>query len=306
MSFSRIALIGVGLIGSSLARAIRCYDDRIHLCLADTNPEIIAEAEALKLGDQYENDIREAVRQADLVIFCIPVGSMEKVMITVAPYLQPGSTVSDVGSVKKSILESMQRVLPDHVHAIPGHPVAGTEQSGPSAGTATLFKGRWFILTPAEDCNQQAVEKLTHFIENLGAVVEKMPADHHDLVLAITSHVPHLIAYNIVGTASHLEHVTRSEVIRYSAGGFRDFTRIAASDPVMWRDIFLHNKDAVLEMLGQFQEDLSELTKAIRWGDGEKLFDLFTRTRAIRRNIIDADQKNKDICSNHHHPKKSK
>ena len=225
-----------------------------------------------------------------MVILCIPVGACEGVTKTIAASLKPGAIISDVGSVKGSIIKQVSPHLPDGVHLVPAHPVAGTEYSGPQAGFPTLFENRWCILTPEPETDEKAVAKVRAFWEACGSSVETMSAEHHDLVLAITSHIPHLIAYNIVGTADDLEYVTESEVIKYSAGGFRDFTRIAASDPTMWRDVFLHNKDAVLETLGRFSEDLSVLQRAIRWGDGELLFDLFTRTREIRRSIIDIGQ----------------
>ena len=244
----------------------------------------------LGLADQVAETNAAAVAGADLVIVCAPVGVCGEIAREIAPHLQTGAVVSDVGSVKGAILRDMGMHLPAGVHFIPAHPVAGTENSGPDAGFAELFVGRWCILTPPEDADPAAVEKLAAFWRALGANVEEMPAAHHDLVLAITSHLPHLIAYTIVGTADELGEVTRSEVLKFSAGGFRDFTRIAASDPTMWRDVFLSNKDAVLEMLGTFSEDLAKLTRAIRRGDGEALFDHFTRTRAIRRGIVQIGQ----------------
>jgi cyclohexadieny/prephenate dehydrogenase len=231
-----------------------------------------------------------AVAGADLVIVCVPVGQCGAVAAEIGAHLKPGATVSDVGSVKSSVIKDMGPHLPAGAHFVPAHPVAGTEHSGPDAGFAELFVNRWCILTPPEGADTDAVERLAAFWRTLGANVEGMSAEHHDLVLAITSHVPHLIAYSIVGTADDLQTVTRSEVMKFSAGGFRDFTRIAASDPTMWRDVFLHNKDAVLEMLGRLNEDLSALTRAIRWGDGDALFNLFTRTRAIRRGIVEIGQ----------------
>jgi len=288
--FDRIVIVGAGLIGSSVARAVQRGGLTQTLVLADQSAEVIAEASSLGLADDYFTDAAKAVVGADLVILAVPVGAMASVGVAVAPALEKGVIVSDVGSVKEAVFKALAPLLPSHVHLIPGHPVAGTEQSGPAAGFATLFDGRWCILTPEEGVDPGALARLTGFWEGLGSTVEVMTAQHHDLVLAITSHVPHLIAYNIVGTASDLEEVTRSEVIKYSAGGFRDFTRIAASDPTMWRDVFLNNKEAVLEMLGRFTEDLTALQRSIRWGDGEALFDLFTRTRSIRRRIIDAGQ----------------
>jgi cyclohexadieny/prephenate dehydrogenase len=288
--FNRLALIGVGLIGSSIARAVRA------LRLV---PEIVATARSeatrrrvaeLKLADRVVDTNAAAVAGADLVIVCIPVGSCGTVAKEIGPHLAEGAIVSDVGSVKGSVLRDMAPHLPPHVHFIPAHPVAGTEHSGPDAGFAELFVNRWCILTPPAHADEAQVERLAAFWRALGANVERMTAEHHDLVLAITSHLPHLIAYTIVGTADDLANVTRSEVLKFSAGGFRDFTRIAASDPTMWRDVFLHNKDAVLEMLGRFNEDIAMLTRAIRSGDGKTLFDHFTRTREIRRGIVQLGQ----------------
>jgi cyclohexadieny/prephenate dehydrogenase len=232
----------------------------------------------------------EAVEGADLVIVCIPVGVCGAVAKEIGPHLKAGATISDVGSVKGSVVRDMVPHLPKNIHFVPAHPVAGTEHSGPDAGFAELFEGRWCILTPPEGTDPMAAERLAAFWRRLGANVETMTPEHHDMVLAITSHIPHLIAYNIVGTAADMEQVTQGEVIKFSAGGFRDFTRIAASDPVMWRDVFLNNKDAVLEMLGRFSEDLAALQRMIRWDDGNALEELFSRTRAIRRGIIEAGQ----------------
>lgn len=288
--FERITIVGAGLIGSSVARAITRGKLAGTLVLADRDEKILAEAETLGLANEYAPDLIKAVTESDLIILAVPVGAMGPVAEVMATGLKPGAIVTDVGSVKASVLKSVEKHLPTGVHLIPGHPVAGTEQSGPAAGFASLFDDRWCILTPPEGADETAVAQLKAFWEALGSRVEIMDAEHHDLVLAITSHVPHLIAYNIVGTANDMEEVTRSEVIKYSAGGFRDFTRIAASDPTMWRDVFLNNKDAVLEMLGRFTEDLTALQRAIRWDDGDALFNLFTRTRDIRRRIIDAGQ----------------
>lgn len=293
--YTKLTIVGAGLIGSSVARAARHYGAADHITIADANDAVLEEAKSLELADSYSNSIPTAVADADLVMMAVPVGAMASVAAAAAPALKVGATVSDVGSVKSSVLGAVAPLLPEGIHLIPGHPVAGTEQSGPSAGFASLFDGRWCILTPPENVDEQALERLSAFWSQLGSTVEQMTADHHDLVLAITSHVPHLIAYNIVGTANDLETVTRSEVIKYSAGGFRDFTRIAASDPTMWRDVFLNNKEAVLEMLGRFNEDLTALQRAIRWGDGDALFDLFTRTRDIRRRIIDAGQDEDEV-----------
>jgi cyclohexadieny/prephenate dehydrogenase len=288
--FNKLALIGIGLIGSSIARAVRRDGIAGEIAISTRSAETLERARELGLGDSYHLDPAQAVRDADLVILCVPVGACAKLGEAIAGSLKPGAIVSDVGSVKGSVVKQLKPVLPKGVHLVPAHPVAGTEYSGPDAGFATLFQKRWCILTPEADTDAAAVEKVRAFWERLGSNVEVMNPEHHDLVLAITSHIPHLIAYNIVGTAADLEDVTQSEVIKFSAGGFRDFTRIAASDPTMWRDVFLHNKDAVLETLGRFSEDLSALQRAIRWGDGDALFDLFTRTRAIRRSIIDMGQ----------------
>jgi cyclohexadieny/prephenate dehydrogenase len=286
----RLALIGVGLIGSSIARAARergVVRSIVASARSDATRKRVTE---LELADEVFATNAEAAKGADLVIVCVPVGACGTVAAEIAPVLKAGAIVSDVGSVKSAILRDMAQHLPKNIHFVPAHPVAGTEHSGPDAGFAELFENRWCILTPPKGADPKAIERLKAFWTGLGANVEIMDADHHDMVLAITSHVPHLIAYNIVGTAAHLGEVTQSEVTKFSAGGFRDFTRIAASDPTMWRDVFLHNKEAVLEMLGRFSEDLSVLTRAIRFGDGKTLFDLFTRTRAIRRSIIEIGQ----------------
>lgn len=288
--FDTMALIGVGLIGSSIARAARAQGAVRSIVATARSPETRKRVTELGLADRVVETNEAAVKGADLVIVCIPVGACGAVAKEIGPHLAAGATVSDVGSVKGSIIRDMGPHLPKTVHFVPAHPVAGTEYSGPDAGFAELFQNRWCILTPPEGADVKAVDKLAAFWRLLGANVEIMTADHHDLVLAITSHLPHLIAYTIVGTADELETVTRSEVLKFSAGGFRDFTRIASSDPVMWRDIFLANKDGVLEMLGRFNEDVSALTKAIRRGDGEALLEHFTRTRAIRRGIILAGQ----------------
>jgi len=288
--FNRIALIGIGLIGSSLARVIRAKNLADTIAIATRSEATLKRAEALKLGDSYATSAAEAVRDADLVIVSVPVGASEAVAKEIAGALAPGAIVTDVGSTKASVITQMQPHMPKHVHFVPGHPIAGTEHSGPDAGFATLFAGRWCILTPPPDTDPEAVEKLTRFWEACGSHVDQMDPGHHDMVLAIVSHLPHLIAYNIVGTAEHLEAVSETEVIKYSASGFRDFTRLAASDPTMWRDVCLHNREAILEMLGRFTEDLHALQRAVRFGDGKMLFDLFTRTRDIRRNIIEAGQ----------------
>ena len=288
--FNRLALVGTGLIGSSIARAARAQGTVREITASARSVATRRRVTELGLADQVAETNAAAVAGADLVIVCAPVGVCGEIAREIAPHLQKGAVVSDVGSVKGAILRDMGVHLPADVHFVPAHPVAGTENSGPDAGFAELFVGRWCILTPPEGADPAAVEKLAAFWRALGANVEQMPAEHHDLVLAITSHLPHLIAYTIVGTADELGEVTRSEVLKFSAGGFRDFTRIAASDPTMWRDVFLSNKDAVLEMLGTFSEDLAKLTRAIRRGDGEALFDHFTRTRAIRRGIVQIGQ----------------
>lgn len=288
--FERIALIGAGLIGSSIARGVRQFMPGTRIVVCDRSPDVVARVRDLGLADEASTDPAACVRGADLVVICVPVGAYGAVSEAIAPHLKDGAVVSDVGSVKGAVVQALAPHLPHSVHLIPAHPVAGTEHSGPDAGFADLFSGRWCIVTPIADTDPTALARLVAFWEALGSKVEIMTVDHHDLVLAITSHVPHLIAYNIVGTASDLETVTESEVIKFSAGGFRDFTRIAASDPTMWRDVFLHNREAVIEVLGRFTEDLIALQRNIRWGEGEALFDLFTRTRAIRRSIIDQRQ----------------
>jgi cyclohexadieny/prephenate dehydrogenase len=288
--FKRVAIIGLGLIGSSIARAIRMSGQPTEVIGTDFSPAVCERAEALGLCGKIERHLAKAVQGADLVIFCVPVGAYREVAEGIAPHLKDGCVVSDVGSVKAFVHATLEPVLPSSVFLVPAHPVAGTELSGPDAGFATLFVNRWCILTPPPGVDERAVLAVRELWESFGANVEIMSPAHHDLVLAITSHVPHLIAYNIVGTAADLEAVTQSEVIKFSAGGFRDFTRIAASDPTMWRDVFLHNKEAVLEMLGRFNEDLTSLQRMIRRGDGEGLFDLFTRTRAIRRGIVQQGQ----------------
>jgi cyclohexadieny/prephenate dehydrogenase len=284
--FDRLCLVGLGLIGASIALAAREAGLANTIVAVDADEAVRRRVGELGLADEITGDAAAGVSGADCVIMCVPVGAIGSVAGEVGPALKQGAILSDVGSVKGAVLREGAPFVPDGVHFIPAHPVAGTEYSGPDAGFARLFRNRWCILTPPEGADQAAIDKLADFWRGMGANVEFMGADHHDLVLAITSHVPHLIAYNIVGTAADLEAVTQSEVIKFSAGGFRDFTRIAASDPTMWRDVFLNNKDAVLEMLGRFNEDLSALARMIRWGDGDGLHALFTRTRAIRRGII--------------------
>ncbi len=289
MAIERVAVIGLGLIGSSIARAVKARLPHVAVTGHDASATVRGAARDLGLCDTIADDPAAAVTEADLVIFAVPVGCMADAAAAAAPGLKAGAIVSDVGSSKAGVADALTKALPDHV-VIPAHPVAGTENSGPAAGFASLFEGRWCIVTPGADAPADAVAALSGFWEALGAKVDVMDAAHHDMVLAVTSHLPHLIAYTIVGTASELEEVTESEVIKYSAGGFRDFTRIAASDPVMWRDVFLANRDAVLETLQRFNEDLTVLQQAIRRGDGAKLEDWFTRTRAIRRSIIEQGQ----------------
>jgi cyclohexadieny/prephenate dehydrogenase len=285
-----VALLGIGLIGSSMAHAMRRANLASHIAGFARQQDTLDRAAGVGFADSLHATPAPAVRDADLVVLATPVGSFGALAKEIAPALKPGAILSDVGSVKTAVLRDVGPHVPKGVHFIPAHPIAGTEQSGPEAGFAELFDGRWCVLTPPPEADPQAVETLAEFWRRCGSQVEVMDAKHHDLVLAITSHVPHLIAYNIVGTADDLETVTQGEVIKFSAGGFRDFTRIAASDPTMWRDVFLNNREAVLEMLGRFNEDLSALQRAIRWGDGDMLFNLFTRTRAIRRSIVDAGQ----------------
>lgn len=289
LPFSRVAVIGLGLIGSSIARAVRQHMPTVHLTAHDADPAVRARVIELGIVDDVADTPGAAVVDADLVMLCVPVGAIGSAAEAIAADLPADAIVSDVGGAKLSVSEAMRKALPNAV-IVPGHPVAGTEHSGPDAGFATLFHGRWCILTPEEGTSETAVERVKAFWEKLGSHVEIMTARHHDLVLAVTSHVPHLIAYSIVGTASDLEDVTQGEVIKYSAGGFRDFTRIAASDPTMWRDVFLNNREAVLEILQRLTEDVTALQRAIRWGDGDTLFNLFARTRAIRRSIIEQGQ----------------
>ena len=288
--FGRIALIGIGLIGSSLARVIRREKLATHVAISTRSAATLKRAEALELGDSYHTDLAQGVRDADLVIVSVPVGSSGEVAEIIAPALKAGAIVTDVGSTKGSVIAQMQPHIPAGVHFIPGHPLAGTEKSGPDAGFAALFENRWCIFTPLPDTDPEALEKLSEFWRRCGSNIDVMDPQHHDMVLAIVSHLPHIIAYNIVGTADDLQNVSKTEVIKYAASGFRDFTRLAASDPTMWRDVCLHNRDAILEMLSRFSEDLASLQRAIRWGDGDKLFDLFTHTRSVRRSIIDAGQ----------------
>ena len=289
LPFARVSIIGLGLIGSSIARAVRQYMPTVRLTGHDADANVREIARRIDLLDDVADHAGAAVTDADLVILCVPVGAMGAVAAEIAADLPGDAIVSDVGSCKASVAQALSAVLPP-ARVVPAHPVAGTEQSGPEAGFATLFRRRWCIVTPLPESDEAATIRVEDFWRRLGADVERMAPDHHDLVLAVTSHLPHLIAYTIVGTADDLQQVTQSEVIKFSAGGFRDFTRIAASDPVMWRDVFLSNKDAVLEMLQRFSEDLSQLQRAIRWGDGDALHDRFARTRAIRRSIVDQGQ----------------
>lgn len=291
--FKHVGLVGCGLIGSSLARAIRTYGLSETITVFEKS-DVVAQVMDLKLADQASSD-PAILADCDLVVFCTPLGAFASLITQIAPHLKQNAILSDVGSVKAAAVEVLQPHLPSHVKFIPGHPIAGTENSGPASGFAELFQDRWFILTPLSDQSddadyQQAVQQLETFWQGTQARVATMSPDHHDRVLAMTSHLPHLIAYSIVDTATTLEGDLQAEVIQYSAGGFRDFTRIAASDPTMWRDIFLTNREAVLDMLQRFTEDLTELQKAIRRQDGDKLFDVFSRTRAIRRSIIDQKQ----------------
>ncbi len=289
LPFARVTIIGLGLIGSSIARGAMQAMPTVRVTGYDADENVRETADRLQICHDVADSAGAAVIDADLVILCVPVGAMGAVAAEFAAELPADAIVSDVGSCKAEVARALAAALPGAT-IIPAHPVAGTERSGPEAGFATLFKHRWCIVTPPEGADAVAVERVSEFWRRLGAEVETMAPEHHDRVLAVTSHLPHLIAYTIVGTASDLEEVTQSEVIKYSAGGFRDFTRIAASDPTMWRDVFLTNREAVLEMLQRFSEDLSQLQRAIRWGDGDALFDLFTRTRAVRRSIVEQGQ----------------
>lgn len=288
--FERVTIVGIGLIGSSLARALRQHGLAAHITIADNNPDHVKRACELELGDTVTTDAAAAVKDADLVVICTPIGAFGAVAQSIGPSLKRGAILTDVGSVKQAVIAAVAPHVPPGVHFIPGHPIAGTEHSGPDAGFAALFAGRYYLYTPLPDTDPVQAEKLAELWRRCGAKVEPMEPAHHDQVLAITSHLPHLIAYTIVGTATDLAGDLQQEVIKYSASGFRDFTRIAASDPTMWRDIFLGNREAVLGIMQRFSEDLTELQKAIRKNDGDALFELFTRTRAIRRGIIDAKQ----------------
>lgn len=295
--FTRIAVIGAGLIGSSIARSVAHHNAAEEVMIYDASAPVRERAREIGLG-QIVATLEAAVRDADCVILCVPVGAIAAVSAGAAPFMRAGAILTDVGSVKGEAARSLQAAGETQVHIIPGHPIAGTEQSGPDAGFASLFQGAWHILTPLADQGegyQAATARLAEFWERLGARVEMMDPARHDRVLAITSHLPHLIAFNIVNTASDLESIEEGEVVKYSAGGFRDFTRIAASDPVMWRDVFLNNREAVLECLGRFSEDLAALQRAIRWGDGDMLIREFTRARSIRKAIIDAGQDSRAV-----------
>jgi cyclohexadieny/prephenate dehydrogenase len=288
--FQRIAIIGIGLIGSSLARVVRRDGLAGHIAVCARTHTTLDTARALGLADSTTTDPRQVVDGADIILLCTPLAAYADIAAAMAPGLKQGAIVTDVGSVKHCMIRDVGPLLPEGVHLVPGHPIAGTEHSGPEAGFAELFEGRYCVLTPPPGTDETAIERVAEMWRRAGMIVERLDAHHHDRVLALTSHLPHLIAYTIVGTAVDVEEHLQREVIRYSAGGFRDFTRIAASDPTMWRDVLLSNREAVLEMLGRFTEDLTALQRAIRWGEGERLFDLFTRTRAIRRGIIDANQ----------------
>ena len=288
--YERVALIGLGLIASSMAHAMRAHGLAGEIVGTARSAETRELVRELGFCDRVTDTAAEAVKDADLVVLAVPVGAMEVVAKEIGPHLPEGATVTEVGSVKRAIVEAVEPHLPANVHFIPGHPLAGTEHSGPRSGFAELFENRYCILLPSDDTDPSALERLTRFWAAMGANVDTMDIDHHDLVLAVTSHTPHLIAYTMVGVADDLRRVTDGEVIKYSAAGFRDFTRIAASDPTMWRDVFLNNKEATLEILGRFTEELFALQRAIRTGDGDHLHDYFTRTRAIRRGIIEAGQ----------------
>ena len=290
--FKQVTIIGFGLIGSSIARAILKTNAAQKIVCADLSREVCDKAMELGIAHAITTDIAKSVKGSDLIILCVPVGAMALTAEKIAPHLEKGCIVTDTGSVKTSVMTVLQRALPSGVHIVGGHPLAGTENSGPESGFAELFINRWCVLTPMQHTELKAVEKLTKLWESFGSNIEIMDAQRHDLVLGITSHLPHLIAYTIVGTATDLEEDLKGEVIKFSASGFRDFTRIAASDPTMWRDVFLNNKDAVLEILQRFTEDLTAMQKAIRKGDGDYLYKTFRDTRAIRRAIIDAGQAN--------------
>lgn len=288
--FHTVLIVGGGLIGSSIARAARANDACERVLMSDVSGDVCAAITRLNLADDVSTDARSLAKDADLVILCVPPGQMGHAASAVIPHMKAGAVLSDVGSVKGGVIKSVTPHMRADIHFIPAHPIAGTEYSGPEAGFATLFKDRWCIITPLDDTPSEPAQKLADFWQAMGSQTALMSADRHDIVLATTSHVPHLIAYTLVGTAVDMEAVTQNEVVKFSAGGFRDFTRIAASDPVMWRDVFIENKDAVLEVVDRFIEDLSALKRAIRWEDGDPLLEHFTKTRDIRRKIVDAGQ----------------
>ena len=288
--FSKVTFIGFGLINSSLAHVFKFKSLAKETTAFSRRKETREKIKNLNIVDNVNDNIKESVKDSDLIVLGVPVGAMESIVREIAPFLKSGTIVTDVGSVKKHLIDSLLPILPGDVYFVPGHPIAGTEKSGPEAGFAELFNGRWCILTPNKNTSQEALEKVKFIWEQAGMKIATMDAEYHDRVLAITSHIPHLVAFSIVGTVTELEDQLKTEVIKYSAGGFRDFTRIAASDPVMWRDVFLNNSEAVLEMLGRFIEDLTALQKSIRWQDGDSLEKLFTKTREIRKGIISEEQ----------------
>jgi cyclohexadieny/prephenate dehydrogenase len=288
--FQRLTVIGIGLIGSSIARGARAFGLARQIAICDADRQALARAAELGLGDAYESDPARAVAQADVVILCTPVGTLAAVAAAIAPALQPGAILSDVGSTKQSVMRDVAPLVPEGVAFVPAHPIAGTEFSGPDAGKADLFQGRWCLLTPEAGTDEAAVLKIETLWQGLGARTARMDAPHHDRVLAIVSHLPHLLAFTICGTADDLADETKQEVLQFAASGFRDFTRIAASDPVMWRDIFLNNKEALLEMLARFSEDAQAMARAVRWGDTGYIEDKINRSRKIRRSLIDLKQ----------------
>ena len=288
--FSKVTFIGFGLINSSLAHVFKLKSLAKETTAFSRRKETREKIKNLNIVDNVDDNIRESVKDSDLIVLGVPVGAMESIVSEITPFLKSGTIITDVGSVKKHLIDSLLPILPSDVYFVPGHPIAGTEKSGPEAGFAELFNGRWCILTPNKNTSQVALEKVKFIWEQAGMQVATMDAEYHDRVLAITSHIPHLVAFSIVGTVTELEDQLKTEVIKYSAGGFRDFTRIAASDPIMWRDVFLNNSEAVLEMLGRFIEDLTALQKSIRWQDGDSLENLFTKTREIRKGIISEEQ----------------
>ena len=289
-TFNRVTFIGFGLINSSLARVFKSKSLAKEICAYSRRKETLLKIKDLNIADYIYDDIKKSVENSDLIILGVPVGVMSSLVQEFASSLKSGAIVTDVGSIKKVLIDSISPVLPKGVHFVPGHPIAGTENSGPESGFKELFKGRWCILTPTKNTSKDAIKKVDYIWQQAGMKVTIMDAEYHDRVLAITSHIPHLVAYSIVGTVTELEDQLKTEVIKYSAGGFRDFTRIAASDPIMWRDVFLNNSGAVLEMLGRFIEDLTALQKSIRWKDGEALEELFSKTRDIRKGIISEEQ----------------